>query len=308
MLLKRSAKNTSAPCNPVYLELAVTNLTSFPSISTVTPSFKAIAPHIDRKHQVAWCYMTEQPRHCFTKELLDDLNTWCEYMAANADSLGIRYHVIASSATNIFNLGGDLALFRQLVDHGDRDLLFDYAMLCIDALYANVVSFRSTVTTISLVQGEALGGGFETALSSDVLIAEKRARLGFPEILFNLFPGMGAYSLLSRKLGGKRAEQMILSGKLYSAEELYDMGLVDVLADDGEGEVAVFDYIKREDRARNGFRAFRQVRNSVDPITYEELKNSIEIWVDAAMRLEKRDLKMMDRIVARQHQAMPRAA
>jgi DSF synthase len=205
-------------------------------------------------------------------------------------------------------LGGDLALFIRHVENGDRDLLFDYAMRCIDALYANVVSFRSSVTTLSLVQGEALGGGFETALSSDVLIAEKRSRMGFPEILFNLFPGMGAYSLLSRKVGGKRAEQMILSGKLYTAEELHDMGLVDILADDGEGETAVFDYIRRENRARNGFRAFRQVRNGIDPITYEELEKSIEIWVDAAMQLEKRDLKMMDRLVARQHQTLPKAA
>jgi len=284
------------------------NLALFPAINVATPNFQAIATHIDRTHQIAWCYMTEQARQCFTTELLQDLNTWCDYMAANADTLGIRYHVIASTATDIFNLGGDLALFRRLVPNGDRESLLHYAIRCIDALYANITSFRSPVTTISLVQGAALGGGFETALSSDVIIAERRSRLGFPEILFNLFPGMGAYSLLSRKIGGKQAEQMILSGKLYSATELHDMGLVDVLADDGEGEAAVFDYIKRENRARNGFRAFRQARDSINPLTYEELKQSVKIWVDAAMQLDKRDLKMMDRIVARQHQVLPQAA
>ena len=52
---------------------------------------------------------------------------------------------------------------------------------------------------------EHLGGGFEAALSSQVLIAERSARFGFPEIMFNLFPGMGAYSLISRRIGGKRA-------------------------------------------------------------------------------------------------------
>ena len=51
------------------------------------------------------------------------------------------------------------------------------------------------------MQGECLGGGFEAALSSDVIVAEKSARFGFPEILFNLFPGMGAYSFLERKIG-----------------------------------------------------------------------------------------------------------
>ena len=108
------------------------------------------------------------------------------------------------------------------------------------------------------MQGDALGGGFETALSSDILIAEQGTKMGFPEILFNLFPGMGAYALLSRKLDAKRAERIILSGKLYSAEELYDMGLVDVLVAPNAGEAAVQEYVKREERARNGYQALRK--------------------------------------------------
>jgi DSF synthase len=59
-------------------------------------------------------------------------------------------------------------------------------------MYENIIHLDRDVTTIALVQGDALGGGFETALSSNVLIAERSAKLGFPEILFNLFPGMGA--------------------------------------------------------------------------------------------------------------------
>jgi DSF synthase len=47
------------------------------------------------------------------------------------------------------------------------------------------------VITASLVQGRALGSGFECALASDVIVAETGARMGFPEVLFNLFPGMG---------------------------------------------------------------------------------------------------------------------
>ena len=58
-------------------------------------------------------------------------------------------------------------------------------------------SFNLPFTTISLVQGDALGGGFEAALCGDIIIAEKQARFGFPEVLFNLFPGMGAYNSCS---------------------------------------------------------------------------------------------------------------
>lgn len=286
----------------------MTTIINVTNISTIFPTFQHLQVHADHKHHVAWCYMHAQPRPCFTSGLLDDLNGWCAYMRHQAAQQGLRYHVIASSVPGIFNLGGDLSLFRTHAEAGNRDGLFEYGKRCIDALYANILSFEAPVTTISLVQGEALGGGFETALSSDVLIAEKGARMGFPEILFNLFPGMGAYSLLSRKLDPKRAERMILSGKVYTADELHDMGLVDVLADAGEGEQAVYDYIKRENRARNGFRALRQVRDMKDPVTYAELMQVLEVWVDAALRLEPRDLKMMDRLVSRQVQVSAKAA
>ncbi len=278
------------------------------STQPALPTFQQMRVHADHKHQVAWCYMHAQPRPCFSIELLHDLNSWAAFMRDYAQSMDLHYHVTASSIPGIFNLGGDLSLFHSLAEAGDRDGLFQYGKRCIDILYVNTLSSERPFTTISLVQGQALGGGFETALSSDVVIAEQGARMGFPEILFNLFPGMGAYSLLSRKLDAKRAERMILSGKVYTAEELYDMGLVDVLADDGDGELAVYDYIKRENRARNGFRAMRQVRDVKDPITYQELMQILGIWVDTTLRLEPRDLKMMDRLVSRQLQVTGKAA
>src|SRR3712207_4090014 len=99
------------------------------------------------------------------------------------------------------------------------------------------------VITVALVQGDALGGGFECALAHDLIVAERSAKFGLPEVLFNLFPGMGAYSFLSRRIGRQAAERMILSGRVHTAEELHEMGLVDVLAPDGEGEEAVLDFV-----------------------------------------------------------------
>ncbi len=97
-----------------------------------------------------------------------------------------------------------------------------YGRACIDNLLrvGNVVATQP-LTTIALVQGDALGGGFECALSASVLVAEESARLGFPEILFNLFPGMGAYSLLSRKVGRRITERMINGGDIYSGPRCY---------------------------------------------------------------------------------------
>jgi DSF synthase len=133
-----------------------------------------------------------------------------------------------------------------------------------------------------------------------VLIAERGARMGLPEILFNLFPGMGAMTFLGRRVGHHQAEKIILSGKLYLAEELYDMGVVDVLAEPGEGEGAVYDYVRREEKARNGIMALRAAREISQPVSYDELVRITEVWVDAALRLEPKDLRMMERLVSRQ--------
>ena len=111
---------------------------------------------------------------------------------------------------------------------------------------------------------------------------------------------MGAYSLLSRRLSSASGEKIILSGKVYTAEELYELGIVDILADDTHGDLAVYDYIKKENKAKNGYRAFRAAKNCVNPITYDELIKISRVWVDTALRLEPRDLRMMERLVSRQ--------
>jgi DSF synthase len=129
----------------------------------------------------------------------------------------------------VFNLGGDLALFRTAIERRERSTLAHYGRACVDVLYRWWKNANTPLTTIALVQGEALGGGFECALGSSVIVAEEDARMGFPEVLFNLFPGMGAYSFLSRKVGRRTTEELITSGAIYTARQLYDMGVVDVI-------------------------------------------------------------------------------
>ena len=153
---------------------------------------------------------------------------------------------------------------------------------------------RLPLTTIALVRGTALGGGFEYALAHNVVVAERQSQMGLPEIMFNMFPGMGAYQLLCRRLPPAKAEEFILSGKTYSAEELYEMGLVDILADEGTGEEAVREYIRQAQSKRNGRDALRRVIRETDPIRYEDLAKSIDVWVDAAFNLSETDLKTMD--------------
>jgi DSF synthase len=78
------------------------------------------------------------------------------------------------------------------------------------------------------------------------------------------------------------------------------MGVVDVLAEPGEGESAVYEYVRREERSRNGIMAVRRAREISQPAAYDELVRITEIWVDAALRLDAKDLRMMERLVSRQ--------
>lgn len=275
------------------------------TLSAQPTGFSHLTTYFDEHNHVAWSYMHAEPRQCFTQSLLTEYIIWFNHLTRQIDdpnSPDVKYLVIGSSTPGIYNLGGDLNLFRQRIEAGQRDELLRYAKACIEPLYLNANHLgRPGLKTIALVQGDALGGGFECALSGNVLIAERGCKMGFPEILFNLFPGMGALTLLGRRIGHQKAEQIILSGKLYLAEQLYEMGAVDVLAEPGDGEKAVYDFVRRENRARNGTLALRAAREVSQPVSYDELIRITEIWVDAAMRLEPKDLRMMQRLIDRQN-------
>jgi DSF synthase len=267
-----------------------------------------LTARFDRDTRAMWSRWTAEPRPCFNPSLLADIRAYYEFLAqsggvvhCDGEDHAIEYVVLASSMPGVFNLGGDLDLFKQLIGSRDRAGLLRYGRACIDVLYRNYVGHDMPLTTISLVQGECLGGGFEAALSSDVIVAEKSARFGFPEILFNLFPGMGAYSFLDRKIGQRAAEQVISSGKIYSADEMLALGVVDVVAEDGTGEAEVAAFIKRRTRMRNGMAALAATRRRVHSLTFEELLDVVQIWVDAALRINLRDLKLMQRLVSRQN-------
>ena len=262
--------------------------------------------------RTVWGYFNPKGTACFSLGLLKDIRAHDSALAVNAGHVEVggemhkaNYYVCGSRAPKVFNLGGDLALFVLLIKARDRDALAHYARLCIDNMFPRIQNyFCPTLTTISLVQGDALGGGFECAMSSDVLVAEESAQMGLPEILFNLFPGMGAVSLLTRRIGLRAAEELILSGKVLPAAKLHEMGIVDVLAKDGQGEAAVTEWIMRNDRRRNGLQALHCALQQVSPITRDELDAIAETWVDAALRIEDRDLKMMSRIVRSQMRRM----
>lgn len=272
--------------------------------------FDNLEVHLDPVQRTFWSFMTPAGKPSFTRELLRDIAEMQHGVRrlfadrAGENEKPVNYYVLGSRTPGIYNLGGDLSHFAERIRAQDRSSLRRYGHVCVDAVYNNAVAFDTPVVTIALVQGDALGGGFECALAFDVIVAERSAKFGLPEILFNLFPGMGAYSFLSRRIGSVKAEQMIMSGRLYTAEELHQMGIVDVLAEDGMGEEAVHDYIAKNSRKHNAHRAIFQARRRVNPVTLEELRDVVDIWVEAALNLTEMDIKKMLRLTAAQERRM----
>ena len=268
----------------------------------------------DEASGTLWSFMRPDGRPSYTPPMLRDFDAWQDGIEARFRDRpsDLRYLVLGSRFAKVFCLGGDLDHFVDRIRQRDRSSLVRYGRACINILYRNMMGLNLPIITIGLVQGDALGGGFESLLSFNVIVAEKGARFGLPETVFGLFPGMGAHAFLTRRLGAAQAERMILTGAIYTAEEMYQLGIVHVLAEPGQGVQAVKDYIAQNARRHGGHRAIYSAARMVDPVTLGELESIVEIWADAALELREHDLKVMRRLVAAQNRllgvALPTAA
>jgi len=270
-------------------------------------SYKNMVARFDIAQGILWTYFDTRPRPCVTTDLLQEYAECQRHVTRvgntaleSGNDCPVRFLVLASKAPGIYSLGGDLDLFKRCIENRDRETLRQYAIACIEALHLMANNLFLPLTTISLAEGDALGGGLEAALSCSVIIAEKRARFGFPEVLFNLFPGMGAYSFLARRIGPVKAEQIILSGSVFTAEQFHEMGIVDILVDDGRGEGAVHTYVEKHNRRPNAYESVYRARQRYHPVTLEELMDIAGMWVDAAMRIRAKDLRIMEMLVKSQ--------
>jgi DSF synthase len=259
----------------------------------------------EAEEKILWSYFDFSGRPCFTPDVLEQtqrVQQLIRNLTADqvAGDLPLRYVVMGSRMPGVWNLGGDLEFFAEHIRNRDRAALTRYAYLCCDLTFTNATVFDLPVVSIALVQGDALGGGFEAALSFNLIVAERSARFGFPEVLFNLFPGMGAYTFLSRRIAPGLAERMIMSGEIYTAEDLYKLGAIDLLAPDGQGIDAIYAHIGRRGRRHACHSVIRQARRIVNPVTREEMTRIADLWVEAAMALSDADLRKMLRLAAAQ--------
>ena len=252
--------------------------------------------------QALWTYMRPSGRPSFSPQMLGDFEAWQRLIKQGfgPGKLPLKYLILGSRAPGVFCFGGDLELFQQLIRKRNRDGLAAYGYRCVEILERNARALDLPMLTIGLVEGAALGGGFEALLSFDVLVAERGATFGLPEVMFGLFPGMGAHAFLTRKLGAAMAERMILSNETYTAEQMYDLGLVHVLAEPGEGLAACRDYMAKSARRHSGLVKARQAMRVASGVPLNELRQIVDLWADAALGLTEQHLKVMNRLTRAQ--------
>ena len=239
-----------------------------------------------------------KPIQCYSLAAMGELQQMLSDISANPGL--VRHFVMTSDVPRVFNFGGDLALFVLLVRAGDIESLKLYGRRCVDLVWWMENAANLGVHTTVLSQGDTLGGGLESVLPFHKIIFEKSAQAGFPEVLFNLFPGMGAWDFTIRKAGFAVATEMILSGRLYSAEELHYRRIIDVVAGDGEGEKAIERVIHDVDPRHRGTLAALRAQRVAAPIRYESLMAIVDQWAESALGLTDRDLRLMERLARAQ--------
>jgi DSF synthase len=278
--------------------------------------YSSLRVYEDVSNSTFWCHMHARRfpndmayRPCFSTQLIKEVRDFQLHTAEAlrrpmhaARSSDIK-HVVLASEADVFNLGGDLELFCRLIRAQDRGALLAYARQCVEGVYSFYRGLNENIHTIALVQGDALGGGFEAALSCSTIVAESGVSMGFPEVLFDLFPGMGAYSFLRRRISSSQAQRMMLDGRMYTSDELFQMGIVDVLVPRGDGVEAVHDVIKRNQRIAHARTAMSRVESVCHPVSFDELMTITDIWVDTALQLGDKSLRTMERLVRAQYRS-----
>jgi DSF synthase len=239
-----------------------------------------------------------RPIQCYSLGLLGELAQIRDDIAANPGL--VRHLVMSSDVPGVFNFGGDLALFVLLVRAGDAESLALYGRQCVDLVWWMETACDRGIHTVALVQGDTLGGGLESVLPCHRIIAERSAQAGFPEVLFNLFPGMGAWDLTVRRSGMAVANELVLSGRLLGAEELHSRRVFDIVVDDGQGNAALDAVLREVDGRHRGTIAALQARRMAAPVSYESLLRIVDHWSQAALSLTDRDLRLMERLARAQ--------
>lgn len=248
---------------------------------------------IDEDYKILWVGIDLQDKLCYSINFLDNLSHVRELIVYLIRKENIRFVVAYSLNKGVWNLGGDLEYFVSCIRNNNKSALQDYAYKCIDLVYNFNSNYDLDVFSTCVVQGNAFGGGFESALSGNYILAEQSAKFSFPEVIFGTFPGMGAYSFLTKKVGFSKASEIINSNKTYSAQEIYDLGIINKVCEDGQGLAAISAMIKDGEMDKYISNPFLNICNRVSK---QELIDIVNVWLDKAFTLNEDNLTRMTKL------------
>lgn len=212
---------------------------------------------------------------------LDELEAFCEDLTTLTQSAHAL--IIHSGLPCGFCAGADLrelyersqAMAKQEAEKGVRDFLrrIHAALNAIDT---------SPLTTIAAVNGVVFGGGFELALTCDLIIADKSARFAFPELRLGLIPGFGGIPRLKRDISNAAVRDLLLTGRSFNATKAQQIGLVSQIVSEGEAlraARATATQTTKFDRTTSA-----RAKRFIKPIPHEELRQEIDIFCDLFSR------------------------
>src|SRR5438128_3709074 len=159
----------------------------------------------------------------FDAATLDELNKHLDFVEQEASLSGL---ILASAKKSIFVAGADLkTLLRQAQTGAMRAFIAKGQQI-----FTRLADLK--IPTVAAIHGASAGGGYEVALACDYRVAsdDPATRIGLPETTLGLIPAWGGCTRLPRLIGAEKATQVILKGKLYSAQEALKLGLVDEVA------------------------------------------------------------------------------
>ncbi|RLB33166.1 MAG: hypothetical protein DRH11_09645 [Deltaproteobacteria bacterium] len=204
------------------------------------------------------CYLTlNRPdvRNAFNQEMIEEIRDALRLIDRDEE---IRVLII-TGAGNAFQAGADIAELSMMKPMGI--LRWNEGIVRINAALEKL---RQPV--IAAINGHAMGGGLEMAISCTLRIAAESAKLGLPEVKLGIIPGTGGTQRLPRLIGKGRAAELILTGEPITAREAFEIGLVNKVVPDEKLISAVEELAKRI------------MRNA--PIAVEMAKDALEIGKD----------------------------
>jgi DSF synthase len=257
-----------------------------------------------------WITIQPELKPVFTLQLLDSLVKVQSTIAALWGARE-RYHrapvrFLAFRGTGpFFTLGGDLDFYLDCLAKNDRAALLEYARLSAEGAIWNAGGLDGLVVTLSTIHAKAIGGGIDAPRSCNVMIAEEQASFVYPEIKFNHFP-ITAVAILSRRMGQRAAERMLLSGEEMSAEAFMAAGGLEAVVPTGTGESWIRKYCAEALPIHAAKTALFSAFNRRSGDLREELGHLGEIWTDCMLRLSPSAISKLQRIAQTQDRMLAR--